>query len=485
MEPQALQALITQKDFDKLKTAVIMEKALFMGLTGTPADKGSIMEDLRHLTVYRKQYEIWGHDVMDINKRQRKMVTTDEGTTFQDVSRLPIPLQKIIVSRAATFLCGNPIELEASPATDAETNLLTVLKKQWKDCKLDYLSKNLAKLVMSETECAELWYWEKAPLKYWANTPNDNSAVEYRLRMKVLAHSKGDLIYPVFDASGDMIAFGRCYAMVEEDKLVEHFDVYTDEQIFYSKMQAGKIELIEQQDNPFGKIPVIYYWQRQPEWHDVQHLIDRYEKILSNHGDTNDYFGSPIVKVKGKIEGFAKKGEQGKVIELEGESDANYMTWDQSPASVELEFKNLRSLIFDMTDTPDISIEQMKAIGTFSGIALKMIFMNAHMKASDKEESFGMSIQRRINFMKYALARINVQLEPGTTMDIVPKFIYYLPKDEAGIINMLTTAKTGGIISQETAVAQNPLVEDAETELDRIKEEQPTPGQALNDLLNQ
>lgn len=41
--------------------------------------------------------------------------------------------------------------------------------------------------------------------------------------------------------------------------------------------------------------------------------IERMEELLSNCGDTNDYFGYPSYVVSGEIEGFAEKGEQGKV----------------------------------------------------------------------------------------------------------------------------------------------------------------------------
>lgn len=420
---------------------------------------------------YLKQYEPETHDIMDEAKRPNKLIETDASPKIVEVTRLPISVQKLIVAFAAAFLCGNPIQLNAAPADKAQQDLMAVLRKSWSSNKLDYDSKNIAKLMMSETEVAEIWYAEQADAFYWANTPNEGKKI--RLRMKIVAKSKGDDLYPVFNSTGDMIAFARAYFVKVNSKDVEHFDVYTD-QINYFGVNSNAGWEMKDEKNLFQKIPVIYYSQPKAEWSDVQWLIDRFEKTLSNHSDTNDYFGSPMVKVSGKIKGFSTKGESGKVLEMENGAKAEYMSWDQSPKSMELEFKNLRSLIYDLTSTPDISIEQMKSLGTYSGIALKMLFLAPHLKASDKEENFGKSIQRRINFMKHAMSVMNQDsvFQKATGLEIVPKFEYFLPKDEAAIIDMLMTA-TGNkpIMTVATAVRQSPLVIDKEAEIAKLNEQ--------------
>jgi SPP1 family phage portal protein len=419
---------------------------------------------------YLKQYHVDGHESIDTAKRPDKVVTTDQGTKTVPVTRLGLPVQKQIVALAAAFLCGNPIKLSSSPEDDNGKNMLAVVKRTWEKNKLDYDSKRIAKLLFSETEVAELWYVEKPDAEYWSGTVNADRP--FRLRMKVLANSLGDELFPVFNNAGDLVAFGRGYQTKVDGKTIDHFDLYTDEKIYFGISRGNGWEIEKEEPNQFKKIPVIYYCQPAPEWSDVQSLIDRWEKTLSNHSDTNDYFASPMVKVTGEIKGFATKGESGKVIELKDGADAAYMSWDQSPKSLELEFKNLRSLIFDMTSTPDISIEQMKSLGTYSGIALKMLFLSAHLKAADKEENFGQCIQRRINLIKSAMAVINISLKDATSLSITPVFEYYLPKDEEGIINMLVGA-TGGkpIMTQESAVRANPLVHNADIEVEKIKEE--------------
>lgn len=453
MELSEIKELAT--NFEKLRTKVMSAKK----------NSSAIVD-------YLKQYEPEKHNIMDTAVRPDKLITTDDKGTTKSVSvaRLSIPMQKKIVGLAAAFLCGNPIQLSGSPANEAEKKMLAVVLKTWSKNKLYFDSKTLAKIMMSETEAAEIWYVQPAPERYWANTPNEGRKL--RIRMKIIANSLGDSLYPVFDNSGDMVAFGRGYKLSVDGKDEEHFDVYTEDTVYLGVKKESSWEMATEA-NQLGKIPVIYYCQPKPEWSDVQTLIDRFEKTLSNHSDTNDYYSSPMVKVKGTVKGFASKGETGKVLELEEGADAEYMSWDQSPKSLELEFKNLRSLIYDLTDTPDISIEQMKSLGTYSGVALKLLFLAAHLKAADKEEIFGKCMQRRINLIIEAMTKVNVELERGSGIEITPQFEYFLPKDEEGMVNMLVNAVGGGkpIMTTETAVRKNPLVDDPEQEIELLKEQ--------------
>jgi len=430
-----------------------------------------------------KQYEPRLHDIMDTAKRMDKVINNESGQmeSLVKVARLPMPVQKKIVLTSAAFL-GKPT-LEANADTDQEKNLLQVVKDTWTANKLDYKFKTIAKITMSEKACAELWYTKDVDESYPEGYPLDS---KMRLSMKILARSKGDSLYPVFDEYGNMIAFGRGYYSIDENALkIQHFDVYTADEIFYSKQVAGSwlwaalgpdnmlvydgnFSSIK---NPIGKIPVIYYWQPQAEWTDVQRLIERLETKLSNLADTNDYFDSPIIKASGHTISFSKKGESGKLLELENGADVSYLTWDQTPAAMKMEIDELKSSIYSYTHTPDISFEKLMGLGYFSNVALQTLFSDAHFKAADKEEIFGEGLQRRINLIKKAISVLDSSLSAGLSLDIKPKFNYYLPKNITEEIDRLGTAVGAGILSKETAITLNPLVADPESEQQRIKDE--------------
>jgi SPP1 family phage portal protein len=211
-------------------------------------------------------------------------------------------------------------------------------------------------------------------------------------------------------------------------------------------------------------------------------MISRLETISSNHADVNDYFGSPMLKVKGTLKGFAQKGESGKTLELEDLGDADFLSWDSSPESMKSEKDDLKINIYSMSQTPDISFEKLMTIaGNISGVALKLMFLDAHMAVKNKEEIFGIGLQRRLNLIKAAIGMvIEASLSNVVkTLQLKPVITPYLPQNVTEMIDNLSVATTAGIISKETAVEINPLVEDPETEIERLKED------ATNELAGQ
>lgn len=475
MEIEELKALLP--NYEELKSAIMREKIFIFG----EAIENEF--DLRF-----SQYNIKSHDIYDTSKRPNKVVQNGPETFSVEVARLPVPYQKKIVQMATTFLLGNPVVLSAKPVAQVEMDMYNMLVKTWQDNKLDYEGPALTEAVLSMTEAAELWYTEPAPTDYWKGTPMDGC--KFRLRYMLLSRtaidgnqgsvSIGDRLYPVFNSKKDLIAFGRMYYTRVNNEPVQHFDIYTDSINYLSvKLTTNSDWTVKEESNTLGKIPVVYYYKSHTDWHDVQPLIERKEKSISNHADDNDYTGSPLLIVEGEINSFAKKGEQGKILELKNGAKASYLQPTGAPQSVKLEQDNLDSLIHDMSDTPRISFEQITGIGKLSGLALKLLFMGPHMKAAKNETVIGKGFQRRINFLKTALSRLKVTLAPALALSVKPVFEYYIPKDDEAYINMLNVA-TGGqaTLSQETALTLSPLVGDPEAELAVIKQE------GLDNLMN-
>jgi SPP1 family phage portal protein len=468
MKTERLQELLTS-DTDKLKDAFDQE-----------------VGEKPELDTYQKQYEVSLHDVFDPVKRKDKPIKDENGSIVdtKKVARIGVPMQKIITQTAAAFLCGNPIKLVANAEENTvEKTLLEGIEKVWDDNKLDYKSMDLSEKMMSETEVAELWYTEELedPAEYWGETQING---KFRLRMKVLAHSLGDQIRPIFDPTGNMIAFGRGYTLKSEGKTEQHFDVYTDK-FFYHGVKTDQGWTVDPPvANMVQKIPVIYYAQPTPEWADVQTAIDRLETVLSRHADTNDYSGSPILFTSGEITSLPEKEQDGKAIQADEKADAKFLSWDHAPESIKMEIDNLFKVIYACTFTPDISFDALKGMGQTSGFAMECMFMGAHLKAAKKAGIFGEGVQRRINYLKAALSTIDLKLKKGISLKIKPQFEFFLPKDMEGLVNTLTTAVSGGIMSKDTGVRQLGIAEDVQAELAQIEQEANSAG-ALNEIMNQ
>lgn len=471
MELTQLKVLLSS-DIQKLSTLV-------------QAEKPSI--DLTQV----KNFEVKNHSVMSdaLDKRPNKKVTrqaigengqplydpqTDKPimvTEYKPITRIPLSLQKYIVSMRKNFLLGNPVEREANSESDAEKNLVEILTKTWDDNKLDYGLRDALTYMMSETEVAIICYTEDTDKFYWQGTPNEGKT--RRMRTQILRSCGGDHLFPSFDQYGDMIAFTRLFAMKNnEGTEVENMHVYTSELNYFFEKAGNEWEQKATSTNPGNKIPVVYLSQNDVEWIDVQNVVDELESMQSNHGETNKYFSGPIAVFKGVVKGLPDRDDQGKAIELEGDdADARFMTWDHSTDSVKLEKDNLTEAIELFTGTPFITMERMAGLGTFSGIALKMLFALAHMKAAEKEAQFAPGVQRLINIFKAVLCEINTSLKPALNLPIKPKFTYFLPKNDTETLDNIIKAKNGGILSTETAAIQNPLVEDGQAEFDKLKDE--------------
>lgn len=438
---------------------------------------------------HRPDKTIWKPVIDESNGEPKIFADTNKPAlikTAAKVNRVPIPFQEIIVNRRVGFLLGNPITYNVTfdDGKPEEKALVDYFYEIEDSAKIEYRNKEIARRMMSEMACAELWYLTEIKEKGFWNYLAQKLKVKapaFQMRVKVLSPWLGDTLYPLFDASGDMVAFARGYKIKEDGKDIEHFDVYTSD-MTYKYVNRGEWKLDDlavgggKVTNLAGKIPVIYHTQDKPEWANVQKMIERIEKLLSNHGDMNDYFGEPILAIFGQLISAINKGESGKILQLSENAKASFLALESPPESVKMEIENLEKFIFALSQTPNISFSEMKSLGDLSGVALELMFMDAHMAARAKEEILGIGIQRRANLIKTFIGKIlDVSLsEASQTVKMKPVFTPYMPKNLKEMVEMLDQSISAGIMSKATGTEKledEGLISDSATEFERLKEE--------------
>lgn len=429
-----------------------------------------------------KQYYPKEHNVLDKVKRKDKVIQipipnaeanangeVPTQSKVVELNRIPLALQQLIVSRKTAFVTGGNVSLKAKPQTEAEKNLYDDVLKVWRNNKLQFKNADIFKRMVSETECAEIWY----------SKVNEDQSIN--LKVNIFSPSKGYNLYPVFDAHEDLIAFGLGYKETIENKEVEYFDVYDSEFITRHIKESGGIWKLRQTEgvanplpNPYGKIPVIYY-QSKTAWSNVQWLIERLETLLSNFGDVNDYNGSPILFAEGDIHGFSDKGESGKVIQGENGAKLSYVSWDHAPESIKLEIETLLDFIYTLTQTPNISFKEMKGLGGLSGVAFDRVFLDAHLNAKDYHTGeYGEGIQRRVNFLKTALKEIETGYEDAADMEITPEFgIFSIDSDSDRIETAMKANGNLPVMSHKDSITYTGLSDEPEVTLNEIKAQTP------------
>ena len=444
-----------------------------------------MINDLLHRpdkTIDKAILDASGQPVMDSETNQ---VKTQKATA--KVNRVPAAIQELIVNRRTGFMLGNPVEYNVTAQDDNKSDmaLIDFIYEIEDNAKTLYKNKEIFRRMISQLEVAELWYLTEITEKgFWNSLMRKTglTASKYNLKMKVLCQEYGDNLYPLFDGYGDMVAFGRSYKLKEDNNEIEHFDVYTAEMTYkyvnrqgwdFDKLAPGGGKI----PNSVQKIPVIYYTQPLPEWANVQYMIDRLEKVLSNHSDMNDYFGEPILAIFGQLIQAINKGESGKILQLSQDAKAGFLALDSPPESIKMEIANLEKFIYALSQTPNISFEEMKSMGgDLSGFAITLLFLDAHMACRLKEETFGIGIQRRVNLIKAFIGNVmNTSLsESAQTVRLKPVFTPYMPKNIKELIEMVDTAVTAKVMSRKTGTEKLEdagFIPDAKTEVIRLEEE--------------
>lgn len=433
-------------------------------------NKLAIQKKKVDLDQLKKEYDPKSHKIHDTTYRKKKKVKTEEGVEYVDVNRIGIPFQELITDKAVAFCFGVPPILNPSSAHEVGNRLLQAVTRIHFENKIDSFNRKIARELFRCTEVAELWYStekEKEHNSYGFKT-------KMKLKCTILNPWKGDELYPLFDDTGDMIAFSHGYEITDEDeKVTKHFNTYTSTEVIF-RTKIGNEEWKEvRQSHTLGKIPVVYGCQEKAEWTKVQDMIERLETKQSNLGDTNDYHAAPKLLVTGEIKGFGKKGDSGMVITAENGADAKYLSWDKSPESSKLEFENLLRFIYSFSQTPDISFEALKGAGNIATETLKLLFIDAHLKVQKHREVLDSYLQRRINIIVTWLSQLNSEFKSlDDTFEIVPEIQPFTLSSQKEWIDLLSSA-TGGkaLISQETAIGQSGLVDDPTVEYEKISAE--------------
>lgn len=405
----------------------------------------------------------------------QKVITTDgEAVNFrtEKVARVAIALQKLIIKRAVSFCFGNPPKYNATPQNDNEQAVLYALNRILVDVKSKSMNRKIARAIFGFKECAEYWY--TIPV----NKPHSKYGfpAQHKLRCALFSPEYGDTLYPYFDETGDMVAFSRAFSRKDDNgNAVDYFETFTDKEHWLWINGANGYEAAPSYPKPIaiGKIPVVYGHQPYFETEDVDKLIDRLEHLLSNFADTNDYHASPKIFTTGQINGWSKKGESGAVIEGEEGATMQYVSWQNAPESVKLEIETLLKLIYTISQTPDISFDAVKGLGAISGVALKLLFMDAHLKVQDKGEIFDDYLQRRVNVILAYIGQINTTLEKDCENIIVePELVPYMLVDELEELNYWLTANGNKpVISQEESVEGAGISKNVEATMQKIKDQ--------------
>ena len=442
---------------------------------------------------YQKEFYLNDRTIRDmqVGKVQKdKNVGTGNNTKLVKAVRIPIKFAKKIVTTATAFEVGKPVTIVPSE----ENNLSKLISQLWKVNRIDSKIQKLITLKKSETQAAMQFYIADLASESLLNKlliKIGLKAQAKEIKCNVLDNTSG-IMTPYFDSTGNMIAFMWEYKGFDEvaGKDLNHGKIWDKDNYHYLNNANGKLAY---QTNPtphgFDRIPIVYVEQLEPEWFDVKEMIDRYEVAVSKLGASVDYSAYPLLQIFGEIQSMPDKDDAGKILRFpikvdengkEHHGKAEFLSSNDAIESAKFELENLKNLIYSISHTPDLSFDNVKGLGNVSAVALKLLFLDAVIKARMNEGDNRTMIERILNIITSGITKTTNTALVSESQQLIFDIIFnsIVPDDVQSATDIIIKLKEAKLLSSETALKLIDLVEDPEQEMELIKSEnqvEPTP----------
>ena len=255
------------------------------------------------------------------------------------------------------------------------------------------------------------------------------------------------------------------------DKVTMNIEVYSTSFVrkYTASEELGDMAFVDEQPHYFGMCPISVFYNNEDELGDFESvitLIDAYDSLEADSLNDFEYFVDAYLCLTGlnaDAEDIAAM-KANRVILLDADSDAKWLTKSTSDTNVEDMKIRLDADIHKFAKVPDMSDEAFA--GNASGVAIKYKTMPMENSVAIKERKFKKALQRRIELI------FNILSLKGNAFDwreIEIIFTRNLPTNDSEIAQMVSTLD--GIVSDETLLAQIPFVTDVQSELERLGEQ--------------
>ena len=464
-----------------------METNLLDGLKTEPKKVIATIEaqskTAEDISNYQKEYKEKDRKLRDSQVGKTQVDKPIAGGNIVKAVRIPINFAKKIVTTATAFEVGKPVTLIPSE----ENDLSKLIYQIWKINRIDAAIQKIVSLKKSETQAAIQFYIadskENSLLNKVLSFFKLNKQVK-EIKSKVLDNSQGQMT-PYFGGNGNMELFMWKYKASKIGKEFNIIEIWDELNYHRLSDESGSLVYEGPKAHGFDRIPIVYVAQEQPEWFEVKELIDRYETTLSKLGNSNDYTAYPILLIHGDIKTLPNKDDNGKIINLPMKKDdsgnwikggAEFLVSSNSAESSKLEFDNLKELIYSISHTPDLSFDNVKGLGSVSGVALKLLFLDAVIKATMNEGENRTMIERILNVIMSGIIKTT-----NTTLSGLGSALYYdivfnsiIPDDVKTATDIIISLKESGLLSAQSAIKLIDMVENPEEELNLINSEKAT-----------
>ena len=386
------------------------------------------------------------------------------------VTRIALPLQRVIASKQKVHLTGKPMKFTLSNTnqTDEDKESFVSFCQSW-------ISKNMN---IGIAECIESRL-----------TTGDCAMVSFfddkkRFNWRTYSWKDGYCLLPHYDKYGNLALFGVYYSTTEDDVTTEKLDVWDDNVFYqYKKQNDEWAMVVNAKKHGFNSIPVAYS-RGNVAWNDVQPLIESCEFHSSLWAESERYYTDPILFLKGDTDILPMRDSSGKAIAgLDETSDAKLLQANESKNIVNLTDFLLRE-IFRGSFTVSFNVGEISVSGDMPSVTVKLLFTAAIEKAIEQAKEIDPFIDKLVELFIFGMGIELTKSAQFSRLLIHGEIEPYIPQNTTEEVNMINQSKSMGTMSTETAAARNPLnASDEHARLKREKEEEASALQAKADAV--
>ena len=230
----------------------------------------------------------------------------------------------------------------------------------------------------------------------------------------------------------------------------------------------SNINLIDTRKHYYNQVPVVVFGLNEEEqsiFAQIMSLQDGYNTLISSEVDDWESFVDCYLILKNvqADEEDIKKMKTNRVLLIDSDSEASYLTKDVNSTQIENMLENIKNLIFKMSNAPDFSDPNF--MGN-SGKALQYKltgFTNISKAIMDRMER---ALRKRIELIE-SIGKAKTGTDEFADVEI--KFTQNIPADELEVAQVINTLR--GLVSTKTLISLLPFINDADKEMKELEKE--------------
>lgn len=425
-----------------------------------------------------KDYEPTLHAIVNDGVGRKDKIKSDG--TVEKASRIYIGLEKLLTKRMTEFMFSIPVRrvYHNIDGNDTRQQIAKAIENIYKYARIDSENIKRGNAYFASCEVFTIWYTVYNP-NYLYGFPS-----KYKLKCKTYSPMDGVRLYPLLDELGDMIAMSFEYLKKVKDENITFFETYTSSAHYKWKQKDSGWEQVKVEPISILKIPGVYVYRPVPIYHGLSYLRNEIEYTLSRNSDVIAYNSAPLLKVAGSVQGKEDKGESRRVFRVENGGDVSYVSWSQAIEALKYHVNTLTNLFWSQSQMPDISFDNMKALGNIGFDARQTLLTDAHLKVGDESGAWIEAFERECSVIKAFVKSMNVSWASEVdNVEVEHVITPFIQQDEDAMTDRLIKQNGGKAIKSQLQTIREAGANEPEEVLSQIQKEDAVAAQSrVNNL---